>query len=70
MTVTESREFQSKLHAFYRDPNEAQEISVIIVVKTFAVWILLHCTNIELLLICTCFAHDLKSIFLLSKRWC
>ena len=37
MTVTGSWEFQSKLHAFYRDPNEAQEISVIIVVKTFAV---------------------------------
>ena len=41
MTATGSREFQSKLHAFYRDPNEAQEISVIIVVlKTLAVWIL------------------------------
>ena len=33
MTVTGSREFQSKLHAFYRDPKKAQEISVIIVVK-------------------------------------
>ena len=33
MTVTESREFQLKLHAFYRNPNETQEISVIVVVK-------------------------------------
>ena len=33
MIVTESREFQSKLHAFYRDLNETQEISVNIVVK-------------------------------------
>ena len=32
MTVTGNRELQSKLHAFYRDPNETQEISVIIVV--------------------------------------
>ena len=33
MIVTESREFQSKLHPFYRDLNETQEISVNIVVK-------------------------------------
>ena len=64
MIVTGSREFQSKLHVFYRDPNETEEISVIIVVKTLAVWILHENWALaDLHMLCTWFEIDILVVW-------